>query len=168
MLTFGGGRIFLVAGATDMRKSIDGLAAITKDVLEETEAIRYVILEFRTGRSIGPVEVPIISTLIDAVGMLGETMVFTDVDRHPEFLDSLDLLDDTLGMVLSDNGASREGGPCGVRDEFSYFNGMWEDIDAIVERIDLIGLANSVIDGVDLPKIANNAHVRDPLRAARR
>ena len=32
-------------------------------------------------------------------------------------------------MVLSDNGASREGGPFGVMDEFSFFNGMWEDID---------------------------------------
>jgi len=46
-----------------------------------------------------------------------------------------------LLLVLSDNGASREGGPYGVMDEFSFFNGAWEDIDAIVEsgRLDDIG-----------------------------
>ena len=43
-------------------------------------------------------------------------------------------------LVLSDNGASREGGPFGVMDEFSFFNGMWEDIDDIVaNRLDDIG-----------------------------
>ena len=71
---------------------------ITNAVLEETEAIRYVILDFRTVRSIDPVEVPIISNLIDTVEMLGETMVFTDVDRHPEFLDSLDLYRTELAL----------------------------------------------------------------------
>jgi len=33
------------------------------------------------------------------------------------------------------------------------------NIDAIVDRIDLIGLANSVIDGVDLPKIIRDSTV---------
>jgi len=62
------------------------------------------------------------------------------IGRLTAFLDSLDLLDDTLVMVLSDNGASREGGPFGVMDEFSFFNGMFEDIDEIVEhRLDDIG-----------------------------
>jgi arylsulfatase len=43
-------------------------------------------------------------------------------------------------MVMSDNGASREGGPFGVMDEFSFFNAMWEDIDDIaVNRLDDIG-----------------------------
>ena len=43
-------------------------------------------------------------------------------------------------MVLSDNGASREGGPFGVMDEFSFFNARWEDIDEIVAtRLDDIG-----------------------------
>lgn len=31
------------------------------------------------------------------------------------------------------------------------------NIDAIIDRIDLIGLANSVIDGVDLPKIIRDS-----------
>jgi arylsulfatase len=43
-------------------------------------------------------------------------------------------------MVLSDNGASQEGGPFGVMDEMSFFNGMPEQIDEIVEhRLDDIG-----------------------------
>jgi IS66 Orf2 like protein len=33
MLTFGGGRLFLVAGATDMRKSFNGLAGIVREKL---------------------------------------------------------------------------------------------------------------------------------------
>jgi len=62
------------------------------------------------------------------------------IGRLMSFLEQHDLFDDTLVMVLSDNGASREGGPFGVMDEFSFFNGMWEDIDQIVEqRLDDIG-----------------------------
>ena len=34
MLTFHGGRIFLVAGRTDMRKSFNGLAGIVRDRLQ--------------------------------------------------------------------------------------------------------------------------------------
>ena len=57
-----------------------------------------------------------------------------------DFLDRRGLLSDTLLMVLSDNGASREGGPYGVMDEFSFFNAAWEDIDDIVAtRLDDIG-----------------------------
>lgn len=60
--------------------------------------------------------------------------------RLVAFLEQRDLLDDTLVLVLSDNGASREGGPHGVMDEFSFFNGMWEDVDEIVaNRLDDIG-----------------------------
>ncbi|MHB8464554.1 MAG: arylsulfatase [Acidimicrobiales bacterium] len=62
------------------------------------------------------------------------------IGRLVEFLESRGLLDDTLLMVLSDNGASREGGPYGVMDEFSFFNGAWEDIDDIVaHHLDDIG-----------------------------
>jgi arylsulfatase len=62
------------------------------------------------------------------------------IGRLVGYLDERELLDDTILMVLSDNGASREGGPFGVMDEFSFFNGMWEDIDQIVEhRLDDIG-----------------------------
>lgn len=62
------------------------------------------------------------------------------IGRLVDFLERRGLLDDTLLMVLSDNGASREGGPYGVMDEFSFFNMRWEDIDDIVEhRLDDIG-----------------------------
>jgi arylsulfatase len=60
--------------------------------------------------------------------------------RLVEFLEQRDLLDDTLLLVLSDNGASREGGPYGVMDEWSFFNMHGEDIDEIVaNRLDDIG-----------------------------
>ena len=60
--------------------------------------------------------------------------------RLVSFLEERSLLDDTLLVVLSDNGASREGGPYGVMDEFSFFNAMWEDVDEIVAtRLDDIG-----------------------------
>ncbi len=56
------------------------------------------------------------------------------------FLERRRLLDNTVLMVLSDNGASREGGPYGVMDEFSFFNAEREDIDEIVtHRLDDIG-----------------------------
>jgi len=62
------------------------------------------------------------------------------IGRLVAFLEQRGLLDDTLFMVLSDNGASREGGPFGVFDEFSFFNMRWEDIDEIVaNRLDDIG-----------------------------
>lgn len=62
------------------------------------------------------------------------------IGRIVEFLEARGLLDDTILMVLSDNGASREGGPFGVMDEWSFFNGMFEDIDDLVEhRLDDIG-----------------------------
>jgi arylsulfatase A-like enzyme len=54
------------------------------------------------------------------------------IGRLTAFLAQRGLLDDTLLLVLSDNGASREGGPYGVMDEFSFFNAQFEDIDALV------------------------------------
>jgi len=66
----------------------------------------------------------------------------TDVQigRVVNFLEQRGLLDNTLLMVVSDNGASREGGPFGVMDEFSFFNAAWEDVDEIVAtRLDDIG-----------------------------
>jgi arylsulfatase len=62
------------------------------------------------------------------------------IGRLVAHLERRGILDDTLLMVLSDNGASREGGPFGVMDEFSFFNSMPEDIDAIArDRLDDIG-----------------------------
>jgi len=41
VLTFGGGRIFLVAGATDMRKSFNGLAGIIRERLQADPMSRH-------------------------------------------------------------------------------------------------------------------------------
>jgi arylsulfatase A-like enzyme len=62
------------------------------------------------------------------------------VGRLVAFLAAEDLLDDTLFLVVSDNGASQEGGPFGVMDEFSFFNGRPEDVDELAAtRLDDIG-----------------------------
>ena len=44
MLTFGGRRIFLVAGATDMRKSFNSLAGIVRERLEADPMSRHLFL----------------------------------------------------------------------------------------------------------------------------
>lgn len=41
MLTFAGGRMFLVAGATDMRKSFNGLAGIVRERLQADPMSRH-------------------------------------------------------------------------------------------------------------------------------
>jgi transposase len=41
VLTFGGGRLFLVAGATDMRKSFNGLAGIVREKLKADPMSRH-------------------------------------------------------------------------------------------------------------------------------
>jgi len=44
MLTFGGGRIYLVAGATDMRKSFNGLSGIVRERLQADPMSRHLFL----------------------------------------------------------------------------------------------------------------------------
>ncbi len=44
MLTFGGGRVFLVAGSTDMRKSFNGLTGIVRERLESDPMSRHLFL----------------------------------------------------------------------------------------------------------------------------
>ena len=61
------------------------------------------------------------------------------IGRLISFLEDLDELDNTLLILLSDNGASMEGGHTGVMDEFKYFNLVPEDVDAIQNRLDDIG-----------------------------
>jgi len=66
------------------------------------------------------------------------------IGRLVTYLTDRGLIDNTVVLVMSDNGASREGGPFGVMDEFSFFNGMWEDVDDIVaNRLDDIGTPHS-------------------------
>ncbi|WP_374682299.1 IS66 family insertion sequence element accessory protein TnpB [Accumulibacter sp.] len=51
MLTFGGGRLFLVAGATDMRKSFNGLAGIVREKLEADPMSRHLFFFCNRGRN---------------------------------------------------------------------------------------------------------------------
>ncbi len=61
------------------------------------------------------------------------------IGRLVEGLRDLGQLDNTVLMVLADNGASQEGGPYGVMHEMKFFNGIFETPDEAVERIDDIG-----------------------------
>ncbi len=63
-------------------------------------------------------------------------------DQIGRFLDglaALDQLDNTIVVLLSDNGASQEGGPFGVLHEMKFFNFILETPDEAVARIDDIG-----------------------------
>jgi arylsulfatase len=61
------------------------------------------------------------------------------IGRLVEFLRGIGRLENTFLVVMSDNGASQEGGPTGVLDEMRWFNGIPEDVDAAVRRLDDIG-----------------------------
>ncbi len=61
------------------------------------------------------------------------------IGRFLAGLERLGRLDNTIVMVLSDNGASQEGGPFGVLHEMKFFNFLIEEPAEAVERIDDIG-----------------------------
>ena len=65
----------------------------------------------------------------------------TDVQigRLVDDLAALGELDNTIIMVLGDNGASQEGGPFGVLHEMKFFNGVLETPDEAVKHLDEIG-----------------------------
>ena len=65
----------------------------------------------------------------------------TDVQigRFVDGLRRLGQLEDTILIVLADNGASQEGGPYGVLHEMKFFNGILEAPSEAVARIDDIG-----------------------------
>jgi arylsulfatase len=58
-------------------------------------------------------------------------------------LTELGMLENTLLMLVSDNGASQEGGPFGVLHEMKFFNGILETPEEAIERLDDIGGPNS-------------------------
>ncbi len=101
----------------------------------------------------------------------------TDVQigRLVAHLRALGVWDNTLLVLLSDNGASQEGGPTGVLNEMRYYNGMREDVDAAVLRLDDIGGPHSACNipwgwaqagNTPLKWYKQNTHgggVRDPL-----
>ena len=60
------------------------------------------------------------------------------IGRVLDFLESIGELDNTLVMVVSDNGASAEGGPTGTTNEAQFFNNApepFEDSLAVIEEI---------------------------------
>ena len=61
------------------------------------------------------------------------------IGRLVDDLEQLGQLNNTLILLLSDNGASQEGGPFGVMHEMKYFNMIVETPDEAVERLDDIG-----------------------------
>jgi len=61
------------------------------------------------------------------------------IGRLLDALEALDRLEDTVVVLLSDNGASQEGGPFGVLHEMKFFNFILEEPDEAIARLDDIG-----------------------------
>jgi arylsulfatase len=95
--------------------------------------------------------------------------------RLVDFLDAAGLRDDTLILVLSDNGASQEGGPLGFVNAMGPFNFRHEPIEEKLARIDDIGGPAThsnfphgwaMASNTPLRRYKQNTHgggVRDPL-----
>ena len=66
-----------------------------------------------------------------------------EIGRLVSFLDEIGKLDNTLLLVLTDNGASQEGGARGVLDEMKFFQGIEEDVDEVVHQLDIVGSPHS-------------------------
>ena len=62
-----------------------------------------------------------------------------EVGRLLDFIDGLGELDDTVVLVMSDNGASAEGGPRGSFNEMYFFNFEPESLEENLARIDQLG-----------------------------
>jgi arylsulfatase len=65
------------------------------------------------------------------------------VGRLLDFIDSLGELDNTVVLVMSDNGASAEGGPRGSFNELYFFNFEPESMEENLARIDDLGSPNA-------------------------
>jgi arylsulfatase len=62
-----------------------------------------------------------------------------EIGRLVQFLARIGELDNTLLMVISDNGASAEGGPNGSTNENKFFNGVPDDLKANLAALDELG-----------------------------
>ena len=97
------------------------------------------------------------------------------LDRLIDHLERSGQIDNTLIMVLSDNGASQEGGPLGFVNAMGPYNGLPETIETKFDRIDDIGGPDthsnfpwgwSMAANTPLRRYKQNTHgggVRDPL-----
>ncbi len=61
------------------------------------------------------------------------------IGRLLDYLEQNDLLDNTVIVVVSDNGASGEGGPNGSVNEMKFANGIADDLAANLAQIDELG-----------------------------
>ena len=66
------------------------------------------------------------------------------VGRLINFLKTLDEFDNTIILVMSDNGASAEGGPKGIYNEKYFFNFVPESLEENLKRIDLLGTEHAI------------------------
>ena len=97
------------------------------------------------------------------------------IGRFLDFLEEIGEFDNTLLFLMSDNGASQEGGPIGMLDTFKAFNGLPEDLNESLERLDEIGGPNTnnnypwgwaQAGNTPLKRYKQNTHgggIRDPL-----
>jgi arylsulfatase len=66
-----------------------------------------------------------------------------EIGRLIDYLEQIGELDNTLIVVISDNGASGEGGPAGSVNENKFFNGVPDDIAENVAKLDELGTEKS-------------------------
>ncbi len=95
--------------------------------------------------------------------------------RLIDFVETAGMLDDTIVLVLSDNGASQEGGPLGFVNAMAPFNMVAEPIEQKLDRLDDIGgpdthsnfpLGWAMAANTPLKRYKQNTHgggIRDPL-----
>ena len=62
---------------------------VTSSALHRAEHHDFTVLDFRAVRAIDLIDVPIFSHLIESCEEAGSEIAFSDVDRHPAFLDEL-------------------------------------------------------------------------------
>jgi len=70
-------------------------------------------------------------------GFLDHTDV--QIGRLIDFLEESGLLDDTMFVLISDNGASQEGGKHGTLNELAFFNQLRTPVESMLDRVDDIG-----------------------------
>jgi arylsulfatase A-like enzyme len=99
------------------------------------------------------------------------------IGRLMDYLKAHGELDNTLFLLMSDNGASQEGGPLGMVDYSRYFNGRPEKIEESLARIDQIGTPDAFnnypwgwaqVGNTPGKRYKQNTHgggIRDPLIA---
>ena len=99
------------------------------------------------------------------------------IGRLIDYLETSGELDNTLFLLMSDNGASQEGGPLGMVDYSRYFNGRPEKLEESLARIDQIGTPDAFnnypwgwaqVGNTPGKRYKQNTHgggIRDPLIA---